>query len=443
MQHLPLAAFTIALAALTLGARAHTDERRAPRVEVVQTDEGWRLLRGGEPYFTKGGGVSSHLELLAASGGNSIRTWGERSLEPRTWPDGRVMSLPDRAYELGLTICAGFWVQHPRHGFDYSDEAAVQRQIDDAVAFVNKWKHHPAILMWGVGNEVALDGNHEAVFPEVDRVAAAVKKADPTRPTMFALAGIWPNQGAVFEEHCPNIDSLGLNADGGLPLDAYEMRRQGYTGPYVVTEFGPVGHWELASTPWGAPIEQPTAGKVRSYRESYRNGITNQPYSCLGSYAFLWGQKQEVTSTWYGMFLETGEKLEPVDLMAELWSGRPPENRCPTVDGIVTDAGLRRVAPGTVWTARVLATEPDGDPMNFRWRVTEESTDRKKGGDAEAVPPDVPGMILSEGREIRFRAPDKPGPYRLFVVVDDGKMAAGAANVPFYVSERGARSDAD
>ncbi|MEO0482413.1 MAG: glycoside hydrolase family 2 TIM barrel-domain containing protein [Planctomycetota bacterium] len=435
MSKLSLIALITAVVACVTGPLASA---QAVPVELVETDDGYQLLRGGEPYFIRGGGGANHLELLAASGGNSFRTWGHEELEPRRWPDGRVASVLDIAHELGLTVCAGFWVRHPRHGFDYSDEEAVEQQIEDAVEFVNKWKHHPAILMWGVGNEVALDGNHAPVFKEIDRIAAAVKKADPSRPTMSALAGIWPNQGELFESLCPNVDILGLNAYGGLPHAAHEMVSQGYTGPFVVTEFGPVGHWELATTPWGAPIEQPTAGKVRSYRESYRNAIANRPYTCLGSYAFLWGHKQEVTSTWYGMFLPTGEKLEPVDLMAELWSGNPPANRCPHVDGIETEAALRRIAPDTVWTARVLATEPDGDPMTYRWRVTEESTDRRYGGDAEEVPPDVPGMIISSGPEARFRAPMKPGAYRLFVEVHDGKNAAGAANIPFYVAEDGA-----
>ena len=46
------------------------------RVEVVPHEGGWRLLRGGEPYVIKGAGGDGSLELLAASGANSIRTWG-------------------------------------------------------------------------------------------------------------------------------------------------------------------------------------------------------------------------------------------------------------------------------------------------------------------------------------------------------------------------------
>ena len=41
--------------------------------------------------------------------------------------------------------------------------------------------------------------------------------------------------------------------------------------------------------------------------------------------------------------------------------------------------------------------------------------------------------------EITLRAPAKPGAYRLFTYVFDGKGHAGHANIPFYVdaAERG------
>ena len=52
---------------------------------------------------------------------------------------------------------------------------------------------------------------------------------------------------------------------------------------------------------------------------------------CLGSYVFLWGQKQERTPTWYGIFTESGEATESVDVMQYLWTGEWPDNRSPQI----------------------------------------------------------------------------------------------------------------
>ncbi|MGP1272471.1 MAG: glycoside hydrolase family 2 TIM barrel-domain containing protein [Phycisphaerales bacterium] len=407
-------------------------------VEVVQIEEGWHLLRGGEPYFVRGAGGDKNMELLAELGGNSIRTWGADQLEPREWPDGRIMSVMDRAHELGLSVAAGFWVEHLEGGYipgkvDYDDPQQVEAQIEATRAFAHRWKDHPALLVWGVGNEVVGDDRPRA-FIELNRIAKAIKEIDPNHPTMTVISGVWPDQAELFAKHCPDIDILGVNAYGGLVAVPQELLRQGYEGPYLVTEYGPIGHWETGITPWGAEVEQSSAGKARTYTEFYRAGIANQPDRCLGGYVFLWGQKQERTDTWYSMFLATGEKTAPVDAMARLWSGKEPTNRAPLVEGITSAIASSRVRGGQSVHANVEVTDPDGDPLQFEWVVRRESTDKRAGGDFERAPEDVPGTIEQlDGNAVTLRLPTEPGAYRLHVYVRDGQGGAGTANIPFYI----------
>jgi hypothetical protein len=48
----------------------------------------------------------------------------------------------------------------------------------------------------------------------------------------------------------------------------------------------------------------------------------------------------------------------------------------------------------------------------------------------------VPGLIADPKlNDISLRAPNKPGAYRLFAYVFDGKGHAAHVNIPFYVDE--------
>ncbi|MEO1584633.1 MAG: glycoside hydrolase family 2 TIM barrel-domain containing protein [Planctomycetota bacterium] len=409
-------------------------------VELIEDDSGFRLLRGGEPYFIKGAGYNASLELLAERGGNSIRTWGGDALDPREWPDGRTMSLMDRAHELGLTVCAGFWVQHFDGGYqpgglDYDDPEAVERQFEAAKDFARTWKDHPALLVWGIGNEV-LGTDKVRGLRELNRIAKAIKEIDPNHPTMTVLSGIWPDKAALFAEHCPDIDILGVNAYGGLVVVPQELLEQGYDGPYVVTEYGPVGHWEMPSTDWGAEIEQASGPKARSYRETHLAGITAAPDRCLGGYVFLWGNKQERTDTWYSMVLPGGEVTQAVDELTELWTGLYPTNRAPIVEGISSELASERVAAGEEMVATVRASDLEGDPLSVTWVVRRESTDKGAGGAFERSPADVPGAVVGQDDlAARVLVPAEPGPYRLHVYVRDGQGGVGTANIAFYVDD--------
>lgn len=401
-------------------------------VRLERTDDGWRLLRGGEPYVIRGAGGSNDLELLAESGGNSIRTWG-------VGPETRA--LLDRAHELGLTVTLGIWLQHERHGFDYDDPKRLAQQAETVRRAVLEHRDHPALLAWGLGNEMENDtaGEKPALWAHLQELAAMVKELDPHHPTMTVIAEIGADKAAKIHRLCPDIDIVGINAYGGAPTVGRRYAEQARRAagepvrPYVVTEFGTTGQWEVRKEPWGAPVEPTSTAKGAHYRAA-AEAVLRDPLA-LGSYVFLWGHKQEATATWHGMFLPTGEKLEPVDVMTEVWTGEPPENRSPRIERLELVGGNVR-APGSTLEARLSASDPDGDPLEVEWFLKHEQTEYKSGGDDEAVPPRVEGALRSgslSGAQVRL--PRREGGYRLFVIVRDGKGAAATGNLTLYAGD--------
>src|SRR3546814_4037688 len=73
-----------------------------------------RILVDGKPFIVHGGAGQSRMGLLKQLGATVIRTYGEES--------GYVL---DEAQKHGLKVIAGFWLEHPRRGFDYGDLSQV------------------------------------------------------------------------------------------------------------------------------------------------------------------------------------------------------------------------------------------------------------------------------------------------------------------------------
>lgn len=402
------------------------------KVQVKKTSDGWTLFRGGKPYYIYGAGGHGNLDLLKQLGGNSVRTWSAYELEK-----GSV--LVD-AQKLGLTVAAGLWLAPERHGFNYSDRVEVKKQFDASLAVVDKFKNEPAILVWGIGNEMEGDGTKPEIWKAVNDIAKEIHRRDPNHPTMTVIAGTGP--GAIklvnFMKYCPDIDILGINSYGGMATLIDEVREKKLDRPFIATEFGPIGWWERPRTSWGAPLEQTSTEKAETYTKSYEHSVKGAGKLSFGSYVFLWGAKQERTHTWFNLLLPNGkdgvERTSAVDALSRQWTGKWPSERAPQISPITTDAAQKEVAPGSEWTASVEATDPDGDSLVYVWEVREETHDAREGGDAEAAPPAHPEAMLDQnGRTAKFRAPQQPGAYRLYVSIHDNKGGVATANTPFYV----------
>ncbi len=311
----------------------------------LQTRKGkHRITRNGEPYFIKGAGGETNLDTLEAVGGNSIRTWGADNLQ----------SVLDEAQTHNLTVCAGMWLGHERHGFDYNDQAAVDQQRDKCLEVIQKHKDHPALLIWAIGNEMEADGTNVAIWKAIEEIASQAKQIDPNHPTMTVLHELSDIKVKNIQQHCPSIDIIGINSYGGISSLADRYRAAGGKRPYIVTEHGPFGPWEVGKTAWEAPIEPSSTEKSKSYADGYQKAVTSQKYLCLGSYAFMWGHKQETTATWFGMLLPDGSRLGMVDAMSEAWNGEPLKNQCPRIESLELD-GVDKLKPGATIKAKLVA----------------------------------------------------------------------------------------
>jgi hypothetical protein len=397
-------------------------------VTLEQTPGGYRLLRGGEPYFIKGAGGSTHLDKLVASGGNSVRTWGIEQTE-------RLLPEIER---LGLTVAAGLWIEHERHGFDYDDPAAVAAQIARHKQSVDRIRDHPAILLWGIGNEVWINARNPKVWDVIEAVAAYIKEVDPHRPTMTVLPHVSQTEVRHILARCPSIDILGINSYGGINVALRQARAYGWTGPLVLAEWGNNGPWEVAATPWGAEIELTSTQKAQQFAERYTRILEDR--GCLGGYAFLWGQKQENTPTWFNLFLENGAATGIVDTLQYLWTGQSvaaaaaaPVITPLLISGQPPTAGIE-LRPAQVVDASFTLVTPAAADVTVRWECLPESDDKREGGDKERRPPPVPIVIEdTHATRIAFTAPAEPGAYRLFVYVETAAGKAATANTPFLV----------
>lgn len=402
---------------------AHT---KAIPVELRDKGEGsWQLLRNGEPYFIRGAGGDAPLDQLIAAGANSVRTWGADDIDARL----------DEAHALGLSVTVGIWLGHERHGFDYADKAQVKKQFEYAKQIVMKYKDHPAVLLWGIGNEMEgfESGDNPAIWEAVNDIATMVKRIDPLHPTMTVTAEIGGERIKNIHQRCPAIDIHGINSYGGALSIAKRYKEGGASKPFVLTEFGPAGSWESAKNEWGAPIELTSSEKAVSYRRSYESAILNSPDMALGSYVFVWGYKMEATRTWFGMFLPDGARLGAVDVMSELWTGKPPEKKVPTILPLVID-GPTQVDPGAEIKIHSVITNPEDSKLKISWVLSRESGEYNTGGDFRPMSAGIKGAIIEANVDgARVRMPDEPGPYRLYLYAYNAEDRAATANIPLLV----------
>jgi len=437
-------------------------------VYIKKTEEGFQLIRNGEPFFIQGAGGESYFKELAEIGGNTIRLFDPSNLKDKL----------DEAHKYNLAVIVD--IPLPRYNksyypYDNEDENAILKQ--EIKELVHQHKDHPALLIWNLGNEI----NYPFVFRKNDfiktfnELVSIIQAVDPNHPVSTSIEGVSRKAMSSIYIHSPEIDLLSFNTFGNTKLVNSNFAQISFLfgpKPYFFSELGPDGPWESSTTSWGAPIEATSSKKSELYSTRFNIIKDNEDAASLGSLIFYWGTKLERTHTWFSLFKD-GYKSEIINVIETLWNGpesSPELNRInyitvntndsrdnnrffpgelshsgitPQLIGLdymlVNELGAHDniiFSPGELSHAEIIFHENYNDSVRIDWEIYPEAwySDTKDMVVDNYKP--IDSIVTIEKTKTTFFAPTKEGPYRIFAYVYNQDGFFATTNTPFYVLEK-------
>ncbi|WP_217606084.1 glycoside hydrolase family 2 TIM barrel-domain containing protein [Chitinophaga sp. GbtcB8] len=400
------------------------------KVFIQKEGKQYVLYRNGKPFVVRGASGYTHLEKLSQIGGNTIRTWDTVNL-------GNIL---DEAQRNNLAVIVGLPMPGSAYlDYFYKDTAKVQALFLALQHTVKQYKGHPALLMWCLGNELGFNAGigYSPFYKAFNNLLDMIHTVDPDHPVTSTMANFNVLQTILIQLRVNNLDLISFNTFGKLNILNNKLRlyRWCWNGPYLVTEWGAYGPWEVNNTAWGAPIENTSTKKAEHYRNMYGMLPMNDP-RFLGALVFYWGQKQETTPTWFSMFDEQGAGSQVVSVVQELWGGHPVNVKPPLIRYMLLNskgaADNIMVMPHSLQAAEVLMEGAVPDSLVYHWEVMQEDWFHELGKNTAHI---LDTIITGRDTKCVFKAPLKEGPYRIYVKVLDGRGHFATANTPFYVVE--------
>ncbi|MCH8557349.1 MAG: hypothetical protein LAT84_06000 [Balneolia bacterium] len=400
-------------------------------VYVERTENGFQLIRNGEPFIIQGGGGDSYFEELASVGGNTVRIFSTDDIGEKL----------DEAHRHNLAVIVDIWLPYYSTEYDMYAGDVVETLRQEIADLVNEHKDHPALLIWNLGNEI----NYPLVFRKnsfiriFNDLVSMVQELDPNHPVSTSIIGAGRKTMSSVFFHSPHLDIIAFNTFGNTAFVNDHLAQTSFLfgpRPYFFSELGPTGPWESQFTSWGSPIEAPTFVKSELYRSRIELMKANEQASSLGALVFYWGSKLERTHTWFSLFKDD-RKSESVRVIESVWkqSGEP----VPTSGLEYMLVNKRRaenniiLSPGESSVAEIFFKENPSDSLVLKWEIYPEAwySDTHELVVENYIP--VGTFLGFEENQVRFRAPLREGPYRIFAYVynEDGTFAS--TNIPFYV----------
>lgn len=401
------------------------------KVYVKKEKGTYTLYRNGKPYAIKGAAGYSHFRELQHFGGNTLRVWDTVGLA----------GILDSAEANGIAVVVGLPIANSDYMALYNDSLRAHKQYIAFEAVVNRFKGHPAVLMWCIGNELdfPFKPSFNNFYKAFNEITAMIRRDDPDHPITTTVLNF--NKKYIFNiAYRCDIDVISFNIFSRLNFLRDDLKSISlfWSGPYMLAEWGINGPWEgTEQTAWGAYLENTSDKKAAVYLDRYKNHMPVEDPRFLGCFTFFWGNKQEGTHTWFSLFDEKGARSEAVDAMQVIWKGKSKETAYPQIKYMLLNKKGSRdniiLSPGSTSTAQVLM-QGQSKIKSIKWEIFKEDWYKKNNlHNIKKLKP-LEGLITDSGSlKVDFTAPLKEGPYRIFATIYDEDGHFATCNTPFYV----------
>ncbi|HET6855718.1 MAG TPA: discoidin domain-containing protein [Streptomyces sp.] len=398
-------------------------------VKVTGSQGDWQLTAGGQPYTVKGltwgpsiADAPRYMPDVKSMGVNTIRIWGT---------DASTKPLLDSAAAHGIRVVNGFWLQPgggPGSGgcVNYLTDAAYKStMLTEFAKWVEAYKSHPATLMWNVGNESVLglqncysgdelERQRNAYTTFVNDVAKRIHSIDPDHPVTStdAWTGAWP----YYKRNAPDLDLYSMNSYGDICGVREDWEQGGYTKPYIITEAGPPGEWEVPDDANGVP-DEPTDVQKRDGYTSAWNCVTGHRGVALGATLFHYGTEHDFGGVWFNL-LPDGLKRLSYYAVKQAYKGSTAGDNTPPVITNMAVTNPAAAPAGREFTVRADVRDPDSDPLSYKIFLS--------GNYASGDKALVEAEWRSTGNgTFAVTAPEKLGVWKVYIQAEDGRGNAG------------------
>jgi hypothetical protein len=401
---------------------------------IQKVADKWQLMVDGKPFAIKGAtfgydqdvdNYPKYFEDLNFLGVNTIRTWGTTE---------HTQALLDAAHAAGIKVMVGIWMRHGRPGmedddrFDYlTDTAGKEKMYSDALAVVEKFKDHPAVLTWGVGNEVylnmATDAEKEVYSRLLERICGAIKALDPAHPVTSVEA--WTFGIEWWQKYVPSLDIYGINTYGaGANFLPDELAKKKVDKPYVITEFGVRGEWEIEEDQNGVKPEPSDAEKYETIVKGYNEWIQPKP-NCLGVYVFHYATDDRFVGPWLLTHFR-GMTRPQYWAIREAYTGQRPGNAVPVIQRFELPDVERQ--SGTWIPVELEVSDKEQEVLTVTFYYNQRTGSRKRRDQLNAL--NFRGS-LSKGFEIQL--PRVHGGIKVYAAAHDAYNNVGIATTSVSV----------
>ncbi len=326
----------------------------------------------------------------------------------------------------------GIWMRYGRAGmeaddsFDYlTDTAGMTLMYKEAINAVEKFKAHPALLSWGIGNEIylnmATDDEKKAYSIFLESICKTIKTLDPNHPITSVEA--WTFGLDWWRKYVPSLDIYGLNCYGaGTNFLQQELEKKNIDKPYIITEYGVTGEWDVNKDANDIAIEPSDSDKYDAISKGYKNWIDNKS-ACLGVFNFHYGDGNIFISPWL-MTHHRGMYRPQYWSIREAFTGKKPNNNIPVIYAFTTKGGK----VGDWVPVELSATDLENEVLAVDFFYNQRTGSRRRRDQINKL---ISRGNTSDGFEIQL--PTENGAIKVYVNVSDTYNNVGIATTSVMV----------